>query len=105
MSSSINWVDTIKKEARGIGEADFGEVQKVSNGFVFTQKGILEKIGFRIPQDRVKDYDGHVLIFDITEDEAKEKYVNDIKPYVLDDDFEKDLKESYDEAQQVLNNT
>jgi hypothetical protein len=38
MSSNIDWNDVIKKEARGIDNADLGEVQDVSDGFVFTQR-------------------------------------------------------------------
>ena len=38
MSSNINWNDVIKKEARGLNDEDFGEVQEVSNGYVFVQK-------------------------------------------------------------------
>jgi hypothetical protein len=40
MSSTINWNDVIKKEARGSNDEDFGEVQDISNGYVFVQKGI-----------------------------------------------------------------
>ena len=39
MSSSIDWNDTIKKEAEGINGEDFGEVQEVSNGSVLVQRG------------------------------------------------------------------
>ena len=39
MSSNIDWMDVIKKEARGLNDADFGEVQEVSNGQVLTQRG------------------------------------------------------------------
>ena len=38
MSSNIEWNDVIKKEARGLNNADLGEVQGVSNGFVVTQR-------------------------------------------------------------------
>ena len=38
MSSTINWNDVIKKEARGLNDEDFGEVQDVSNGYVLVQK-------------------------------------------------------------------
>ena len=48
MSSNIDWNDVIKKEARGLNDADLGEVQGVSNGFVFTQKGLMDVEMFRI---------------------------------------------------------
>ena len=61
MSSNIDWNDVIKKEARGLNDADLGEVQDVSNGFVFTQKGLIDVEMFRIPQDKAESYDGSIL--------------------------------------------
>jgi hypothetical protein len=74
MSSNIDWKDVIKKEARGLNDADFGEVQEVSNGLVLTQRGIVNKELFSIPQSVVESYDGKVLRFRISEIEAVDKY-------------------------------
>jgi len=74
MSSKIDWKDVIKKEARGLNDADFGEVQEVSNGLVLTQRGIVNKELFSIPQTAVESYDGKVLRFRISENEAVEKF-------------------------------
>jgi uncharacterized protein YehS (DUF1456 family) len=70
----IDWNDVIKKEARGFSDADFGEVQEVSNGLILTQRGIGNKEIFSIPQYKVENYDGKVLKFAISEDEAINKY-------------------------------
>ena len=43
MNSTINWNEVIKREARGSNDEDFGEVQDVSNGYVFVQKGMFNK--------------------------------------------------------------
>ncbi len=74
MSSNIDWNDVIKKESRGIDDADLGEVQDMSNGFVFTQRGLIDVEMFRIPQDKVESYDGSILRFGVSEDEALNKY-------------------------------
>ena len=74
MSSNIDWNDVIKKEARGLNDADLGEVQGVSNGFVFTQRGLVNVEMFRIPQDKAESYDGSILRINISEDEALNKY-------------------------------
>ena len=74
MSSNIDWNDVIKKEARGINDADFGEVQEVTNGFVITQKGLIDVETFGIPKERAESYDGSVLRFNVSEDEAFSKY-------------------------------
>jgi len=74
MSSSIDWNDVIKKEARGINDADFGEVQEVTSQFVITQKGLIDIETFGIPKERAESYDGSILRFSVSEDEAYSKY-------------------------------
>ena len=80
MSSNIDWNDVIKKEARGLDDEDFGEVQEVSKGYVFVQKGIIDKKKFFIPQDKVESYDGEVLRFGISYDEALSTYQGESYP-------------------------
>ena len=80
MSLNIDWVDVVKKEARGLNDADFGEVQEVSNGLVLTQRGIVNKELFSFPQSAVDSYDGMVLKFNISEIEAIEKYKKLFEP-------------------------
>ena len=80
MSSNINWNDVIKKEARGLNDEDFGEVQEVSNGYVFVQKGIINKDKFFIPQEKVESYDGDILRFGISLDEVKSAYQGETYP-------------------------
>jgi len=80
MSSNIDWNDVIKKEARGLNDEDFGEVQEVSNGYVFVQKGIVNKEKFFIPQDKVESYDGDVIRFGISYDEALSTYQGESFP-------------------------
>ncbi|HYZ96542.1 MAG TPA: YsnF/AvaK domain-containing protein [Nitrososphaeraceae archaeon] len=79
-SSTINWDDVIKKEARGIDDADLGKVQGLSEPFVFTQRGTLNKEKFYIPKSLVEGYDGVTLQFHVTEEEAKNMYMRDSPP-------------------------
>jgi uncharacterized protein (TIGR02271 family) len=80
MSSNIDWNDVVKKEARGLDDEDFGEFQEVSKGYVFVQKGIIDKKKFFIPQDKVESYDGEVLRFGISYDEALSTYQGESYP-------------------------
>jgi hypothetical protein len=41
--SDISWDEVVKKEARGINDADFGEVQLTIGDTVLTEKGITDK--------------------------------------------------------------
>ena len=42
-TNSINWTDVVKKEARGLNDADLGEVQEVQQEFVITKAGVIDK--------------------------------------------------------------
>lgn len=39
----IDWNDVIKKEARGINNEDFGEIQDIQGNYILVQKGIIIK--------------------------------------------------------------
>jgi len=73
-STQIDWNDVIKKEARGINNADFGEVQELTDEFVITQRGLIDVETYGIPKERAESYDGSVLRFNVTGDEAFSKY-------------------------------
>jgi len=77
MNSDINWNDVIKKEARGINNEDFGEVQDIQGQFVLVQKDIVNKEKFYIPKDLVESYDGYVLKFRFSEQELSQYYDED----------------------------
>ena len=79
-TSNIDWNDVMKKEARGSGNEDLGEVQEVDQDYVLVQRGILNKEKFYIPRDLAESYDGNVLRFRISEDDAKNKFLTDSPP-------------------------
>ena len=69
-SSTIDWSDVIKKEARASNDEDSGEVQEVGDNYIVVQRGLINKDKFYIPKDIVESYDGKVLRFSISEEEA-----------------------------------
>ena len=72
-SIDYNPGDIIKKEARGIGEADLGEVQEISGEYIITQKGTRAvNDRFYIPKNLVDYFDSTTVYFKITEEEAKQ---------------------------------
>ena len=81
-SSSIDWSDVIKEEARGSNDEDLGEVQEVGQNYVLVQRGMINKDKFYIPKDMVQSYDGDVLRFSISEEEAKSRYLGDSPPAI-----------------------
>jgi hypothetical protein len=71
-STAFNPEEIIKKEARGLGDADLGEVQEVTGEFIVTQKGTVDKDVFYIPNNLVDHFDGSTVFFTVTEEEAKQ---------------------------------
>ena len=72
-----DWNDVIKKEARGLNDADLGEVQEVNETIVVTEKGSINKEKFYLPKSITHGYNGRTLLFDITEEEAKGKFMTE----------------------------
>ena len=74
-TKNIPWSETIKKEARGIDDADFGKIQEISSDSILTKKGIINTKLFDIPKDLVENYDGDIVYFKLTEEEAMNSYM------------------------------
>jgi hypothetical protein len=72
--------DVLKKEARGIGNADLGEVQEVSPEYIITQKGTLVVDKFYIPKILVDHFDGNIVWFKVTEEDANKYKKHTTKP-------------------------
>jgi uncharacterized protein (TIGR02271 family) len=79
-SSTIDWSDVIKKEARGSNDEDLGEVHEVGENYVLVQRGLINKDKFYIPKDMVESYNGDVLRFNISEEDAKSRFLGDSPP-------------------------
>ncbi len=72
--------DVLKKEARGLGNADLGEVQEVNPEYIVTQKGTLVVDKFSIPRWLVERFDDNTVWFKITEEEANKYKKHATKP-------------------------
>jgi uncharacterized protein (TIGR02271 family) len=79
-SGHIDWNDITKKEARGINNEDLGEVQEVTQDYVLVEKGVINRERFYIPRDLAVGYNGTILIFNISAEEANKKFLRDSPP-------------------------
>lgn len=79
-SGNIDWNDIIKKEAKGINNEDLGEVQEVTQDYVLVEKGVIKREKFYIPRDLAVGYNGTTLVFNISEEEAMNKFLRDSPP-------------------------
>ena len=75
-----NSEEVLRKEARGLGNVDLGEVQEVSPEYIVTQKGTLVVDKFYIPKSLVERFDGDTVWFKITEEEANKYKKHGTKP-------------------------
>ena len=73
--SSIDWNDVIDKEARSSNNEDLGEVQQVDENYIFVQRGMISKDKFYIPVDMIESYDGTILRFRISEEDATARFL------------------------------
>ena len=72
-----DWNEVIKKEAKGLNDADLGEVQEVNENYIITQRGTLSKEKFYLPKSIPHGYNGRILLLHITQEEAEEKFIID----------------------------
>jgi stress response protein YsnF len=102
----IPWNEIIKKEARGIDNADFGEVENVNSEYVLTQKGIIDKEFFSFPKNLVQGYDGNRVWFKVSEEEARNSYMQSQNVNLVDQgDFSSNNIETKTIDDNSLNNT
>jgi hypothetical protein len=73
-NNNIEWNEVIKKEARGINDADLGEVQEIQLDNVITKSGVVDKEVYSIPKNLAERYDGHNLWFRVTKEDAENLY-------------------------------
>jgi uncharacterized protein (TIGR02271 family) len=83
-TQGIEYEDVIKKEARGTNDDNLGEVQDIGQTYVMTQKGTFSKEKFFLPKYLIEGYDGNVLRFRISKEEARSKFVRDVPPTAED---------------------
>jgi uncharacterized protein (TIGR02271 family) len=86
-NSRIDWNDVLKKKARGINDENLGEVREVTQDYVLVEKGALNKEKLYIPRDLANGYDNNTLIFNITAEEAKKKFLRDSPPVFSQSQF------------------
>src|SRR5918994_2663648 len=79
-SNNIDWEDVIKKEARGSDDEDLGEVKEIEGDYVLVQKGMINKEKFYIPKNMAESYDGNVLLFNISKEEVRNRFMGDLPP-------------------------
>ncbi|HYF99100.1 MAG TPA: hypothetical protein VD815_03325 [Candidatus Saccharimonadales bacterium] len=68
-NDNIDWKNVIKKVARGIGDANLGEVHKIRRNNAIKKSGMVNKEVYDIPRSFVEKFDHHRLLLRITKKE------------------------------------
>jgi uncharacterized protein (TIGR02271 family) len=71
MERSLDWDDIKKKQAVGNDNIDLGEVKAVGKRYIMTQKGSLIRDTFYFPKYLIKDYNGQIVWFNVSEDQLE----------------------------------
>ena len=79
-SDTINWINIIKKEVRGINDTYLGKVQGISEPFIITEKGNIIKEKFYIPKNLLEGYDDIIVYCRISEREARNNFMGNLQP-------------------------
>jgi uncharacterized protein (TIGR02271 family) len=83
-TAGIDWseLSALRKEARGIDNYDLGEVQEIGTNYVVTQRGTIKRQKFYIPKYLAEGYDGEVLRFKVSNEEAENDFARESPPSV-----------------------
>jgi hypothetical protein len=77
-NTSLNWNYIVNQEARTVHDnADLGKIKGLFDQFIVTERGAINREKFYLPKSLIKNYDGEILYFNITEQEAKDAFMRD----------------------------
>jgi hypothetical protein len=80
-NTSLNWNYIVNQEARTVDDnGDLGKIKGLFDQFIVTERGAINREKFYLPKSLIKNYDGEILYFNITEQEAKDAFMRDAPP-------------------------
>jgi hypothetical protein len=91
--TKMDWNDAIKKEARGTGDIDLGEVQEIGTTYVRTKKGLINKHDYYLPKYLVEGYNGDKVYFRISQDDADRLFTNESDTPPSDEEYRATYKD------------
>lgn len=86
---TLDWNDTIKKEAEGTDGTDLGEIQDIGKTYVRTKKGIVNKHDYYLPKYLAEGFDGKKVHFRISQDDADTLFTNENDMPPVDEEYRK----------------
>jgi uncharacterized protein (TIGR02271 family) len=99
--NEINWNEVIGKEALGENGLDFGTVKEVTDDYVVTEVGMLNKKVYHLPKSSAKYFNGVFLNFSINESDLS-IYEQKIEESATEDKFFSDSQDKSIKGEDVI---
>ena len=80
MSEIISWDKAIDKKVKSKDDKDLGKIQAITNEYIQTKDGTVNKKYYYIPKYYLEGYDGDNLWISLTKDEAKTRFEKENAP-------------------------
>lgn len=100
-ANALEWEETIKKEARGSNDEDFGEIQEIGNTYVRTKKGLLNKHDYYLPKYLAEGFDEDKVYFRITQNDADTLFTNENDMPPADEEYRTKYRDENPERERL----
>jgi hypothetical protein len=97
LTIGLSWDKAKGKNAKSIDNKEIGKIKEISQDYIQIKKGIVDSDYFFVPKYFVEGYEDDDIIIALTEDEIKNKFMNESNNPsgdILNDDNYKQRKES-----------
>jgi hypothetical protein len=80
-TTSFRWDELVRKEVKGMDDVGLGEIKQFGAGWVMTEKvNDKEMARFYLPKALAKGFDGKVVRFNVTEEQAEKDFMKPTPP-------------------------
>src|SRR5215467_2732266 len=84
MSEIISWDKAIDKKVKSKDDRDLGKIQAITNDYIQTKDGTINKNYYYIPKYYLEGYDGDHLWVSLTKDEVKSRFEKENAPSLVE---------------------
>jgi hypothetical protein len=84
MSEIISWDKAIDKKVKSKDDRDLGKIQAITNDYIQTKDGTINKNYYYIPKYYLEGYDGDHLWLSLTKDEVKSRFEKENAPSLVE---------------------
>jgi hypothetical protein len=80
-ATRFRWDELVRREVKAMDDASLGEIKQIGPGWVMTEKvNEKEMARFYLPKSLAKGFDGKVVRFNVTEEQAEKDFMKPVEP-------------------------